>query len=119
MQAEGPPRRALAAFTDENDHNPVVQEDCAHCHGRGKCCHVDCEDGRPVASLDTCCACGGRGTTGRVIPFFTNVNPPMGATPNPNGWIKCPHCGVRFKPTDRHAWTGLRHVNCGQKIRIE
>ena len=29
------PRRSKARFTDENDHNPLVLQDCPQCHGSG------------------------------------------------------------------------------------
>src|SRR4051812_11515365 len=34
------------------------------------------------------------------------------------GWVKCPGCNVRFKTSDRKAWTGYRHKACGQQLII-
>jgi len=35
-----------------------------------------------------------------------------------SGFVECPNCGWRFKPTDSSAWNGDRHLRCGQRLRI-
>ena len=109
------PRRAQAQFNAENDHNPIVLQDCPKCYGTG----ITCEHRSPdvIAQIE-CSTCSGDGITGKTETFFNNDAPPMGATPNEHGWIKCPNCGTSFMHTDRNAWTGQRHMKCGQKITI-
>ncbi len=112
------PRRDLAQFTDENDHNPLVLGDCRRCLGSGtRCFHYP--DGSHAH--DTCDVCNGSGTSFDVESYFparvANLDP-IDVTPNDFGWLKCPRCGVRFLPTDLRVWTGLRHRPCGQKIRV-
>ena len=34
------------------------------------------------------------------------------------GWIRCPGCGIRFKPTEEMLWDGHRHLTCGQRILL-
>ena len=110
------PRRANAQFTDENDHNPIVLQDCPACHGSGKTCE---HHGPDVIARIECPTCNGNGITGETESYFTNDAPAMDATPNAHGWIKCPNCGTSFMNTDCHAWTGLRHKKCGQKIAMK
>jgi hypothetical protein len=35
------------------------------------------------------------------------------------GWVTCPWCDMRFKPTDPLRWDGHRHTSCGQRLLIE
>ena len=109
------PRRADAQFTADNNHNPVVLQDCPTCYGTGKTCE---RRGTYVITRIECPTCCGDGITGETETFFTNDAPPVSATPNEHGWVKCPNCGTSFMPTDRNAWTGQRHIKCGQKISI-
>jgi len=51
-------------------------------------------------------------------PYFGNDTPPMTATPNDNGWLRCPNCNWRFNVNDRDDWTGNRHVRCGQRLEM-
>ena len=103
-----------AVFTDANDHNPIVDEDCPHCSGSGKYCKE--EDGG--YSLYLCPFCNGSGVTGGKIPYFSNEQPEMEAFVDGSGWITCPNCQTRFSTNDAHRWTGKRHMKCGQKIKL-
>jgi hypothetical protein len=31
----------------------------------------------------------------------------------PDGWVRCPHCNVRFSLSDKSRWDGQRHTTCG------
>jgi hypothetical protein len=106
------PRRSEARFTEENDHNPTVLQDCPRCYGSGKAC----EESAGCAELFLCPDCDGSGITGETEPYFSSSEPPIDAVPNRHGWLKCPKCGWRFLLTDPNAWTGKRHLKCGQKI---
>jgi hypothetical protein len=112
-----PVRRWSAAFTDDNDHDPWILEDCADCSGRGTIC-VE-ENG--VAELGTCPTCAGRGTSGAVVRYFAR-SAHGGAAPkeaqDEADWVRCPGCLERFELHDARAWTGRRHVGCGQSIQI-
>jgi uncharacterized Zn-finger protein len=108
-------RRADADFRSAPDHNPLVLEDCPKCSGSG----TACEGGPGVAILLDCPACQGEGTTYAVVPRFANDNPPVAVHVGDDGWVTCDHCGLRFAPTDKHRWTGLRHVTCGQRLLLE
>ena len=55
--------------------------------------------------------------TGEVVRYFSNENDQQEAEVR-GGGITCPNCGWRFRLSDRHAWTGKRHLRCGQKIRL-
>jgi len=94
------PQRRDARFTDENDHNPWVLEDCPTCEGHNR----DCE------------SCGGLGTSGEAVRYFQNDTPAQPAILREDGWLRCPGCARRFATYDRRRWTGLRHTTCGQKI---
>ena len=111
------PRRSQAQFTDENGHNPTVLQACPRCHGRGLVCEDSSGGTRRVLTRDKCAECGGSGVTGEVEPYFTNDNPEAEAVVKGEG-ITCPNCGWRFRISDRHAWTGRRHLRCGQRIRL-
>jgi len=112
------PRRSAAIFTDANDHNPTVLQDCSGCDGRGTQCRHSIVDGVEQYALGECTACGGTGITGEVEPCFANDVPERSASVDDQGWITCPSCDWRFALRDKHAWTGRRHLRCGQKIRV-
>lgn len=110
------PRRANAVFTDENDHNPLILEECPRCHGTGQ---VDIYDeNTSIYALEVCPDCLETGITGEVVPYFENLSPAMEATKRDDGWTKCPRCGWRFSARDSAVWTGLRHKRCGQKLKF-
>src|SRR5215467_7470901 len=102
-------------YSDENDHNPVVLEDCPECHGTGKRC-VWVGDPGSYHCGQTCPVCGGAKTTGNLVLKYQNDSPAVVAAVNEFGWTKCPGCGVNFKTTSSTSWSGLRHKTCGQKI---
>ena len=110
------PRRSGAQFTDANDHNPLVLEDCPQCRGTGK-------HGRSTPSgaevLEACGACHASGITGDVTPFFDNPSSVVEVPCNDQGWVTCPRDQWRFTLNDPGAWTGLRHKRCGQKLIIK
>lgn len=84
------PRRSRAKFTDDNDHNPMVLQDCPQCRGWGRVC-------RPVEqvqSLKTCPQCDGEGVTGEVEAYFTNDNPAVDAPVQAEGPLARPVGGV-------------------------
>ena len=112
------PRRSAATFSDDNDHNPVVLQDCPACSGSGKSCRHIVDGSGETYALEVCSACSGTGVTGDVEPYFPDVRPEVTARADDTGWITCPSCDWRFALRDRRAWTGRRHVQCGQKIRI-
>ena len=112
------PRRASAVFSVENDHNPFILQDCPKCHGIGKVCrHFTTRGGRCVAR-EQCDSCGGKGITGEIERYFSNDNPEIVAECRSEGRVACPACGWRFRATDPHAWTGQRHMRCGQKLKL-
>jgi len=112
------PRRREAQFTAENNHNPLILQACPSCHGSGK---RDIEtaigNGGRTWSLGSCRDCGGTGITGEVEPYFLIETPEVTLTPDANGWLRCPGCGIAFTTRDRYRWTGYRHLACGQRIR--
>ena len=113
------PRRSDATFTSENDHNPQVLQDCPDCDGHGTCCHHDVTcDGAQTHALHVCTACRGTGISGEVEPYFPDDLPEVSACADELGWVTCPRCDWRFALTHKGAWTGRRHLLCGQKIRI-
>ena len=112
------PRRSAASFTEENGHNPLVLQDCALCSGKGKVCELDTSDGEQAYVLDVCSACSGSGVTGEVEPYFSNDQPEVTAEADQHGWLTCPTCGWRFAIRDARAWTGRRHLQCGQRILV-
>lgn len=112
------PRRAKAQFTATNDHNPLILQDCPACHGTGKRDRRhDGLDGERVWELSECAECGGTGITGEVEHYFLTNSPEATATPDAEGWLRCPGCGIAFTTRDSHRWTGYRHIRCGQRIR--
>ncbi len=103
-------------FTDQNDHNPLVLAECPKCHGLGSWCE-ECEiEGRRVLALVGCGVCNGSFTSGEVVRMWPDDREPMSATVQPNGWLRCPHCGKLFSTGSPASWTGRRHRTCGQKI---
>lgn len=106
------PRRAEAVLADAPDHNPLVLEDCQSCAGRGQ----RCLEADGVAAFSDCPDCNTSGVTHRLVPYFTNDAAPLSATLDAESWTTCPHCAHRFSTNDSNAWTGLRHVRCGQKL---
>ena len=110
------PRRRAAVFSDENEHNPWVLEDCHSCQGRGTHCHE--RDG--VASLEPCAACDGRGTSGDVVRYFDCEPswPGVEVAVDAHGWVTCPRCQRRFSTRHRDTWTGRRHLTCGQALML-
>ena len=112
------PRRSAAVFTDENDHNPWVLQDCPACRGSGKHCHHNISRSGETYSLGLCTSCGGSGVTGEVEPYFPDDAPGIPACADDSGWITCPTCDWRFALRDKRAWTGSRHLQCGQKIIV-
>ena len=113
------PARCKAQFTEENDHNPYVLASCPQCCGHAKYDTFQESSQGVVQTLHECDACNGTGVVPDIEPFFENDNEPISITANADGWIKCPNCGWRFTITDKHAWTGLRHMRCGQKLHVK
>ena len=105
-------------YSDENDHNPVVLEDCPECSGSGKKCRPEAREGGLAYYLEACPVCRGAKTTGNLVHKYQNDSPAMEAAVNEFGWTKCPGCGVNFKTTSSTRWSGLRHKTCGQKILL-
>jgi len=106
------PRRSAAVLNVAPDHNPLILQDCLACGGAGDRC---IEDGQ-VAAFHECEACAGVGTTYLVVPYFSNDAPEVVVQVDADGWTKCPCCARRFSVRDPNAWTGLRHVRCGQRL---
>ena len=110
------PRRSAAHVAAHPEHNPEVLEDCPRCGGRGKVC----DETQPgIAILEECADCRGAGTTYRLVRYFTNDLPSESAQLDSSGWLTCPACRYRFSTADHRAWTGLRHMRCGQRIVID
>ena len=111
------PRRANAQFAAENEHNPLVLQDCAECRGTGKR-DIPSGDirGKHTWTLTTCSACDGLGITGELEPYFTSDEEIR--LPDADGWLRCPGCSTVFTTRDRDRWTGYRHKSCGQRIRV-
>lgn len=116
------PRRSKAQFTEANDHNPLILQDCPECEGTGKRDRrYDGPNGEREWVLGQCDTCGGSGITGEVEPYFTSAASaaePVEATPDADGWLRCPACGIVFTTRDSYRWTGYRHLRCGQRIRV-
>ncbi|RYG73932.1 hypothetical protein EON80_02905 [bacterium] len=51
--------------------------------------------------------------------LFPTDADPMAAKANWEGWVKCPNCGRLFALNNPSSWTGIRHRNCGHRLRIE
>lgn len=108
------PRRNAALVPDAPDHNPLILEDCPGCHGSGRICIE--ENGS--ASQWECPTCGGTGITDNVVHYFDNNEPIRFVCLNSYGWVTCPYCNFTFSPSDKDAWSGLRHFRCGQRLEI-
>src|SRR5262245_20321527 len=79
LRAAHHPRRSSAPFTEENDHNPIVLQNCPACRGTGKVCrHLKMKD-RECIRREACSSCAGTGITGELEHFFTNDSPEMTA----------------------------------------
>jgi hypothetical protein len=118
--AEPYPRRKDAKFTDANEHNPLVLQDCPECRGSGRRdLRSENERGQSVRSLIVCPACGGSGTTEKVERYFPSDLLEKTAMTDEGGWLRCPGCGIVFTTRNSYSWTGYRHIRCGQRIRIE
>ena len=103
-------------FTSENDHNPTYLETCARCGGFGRLFITHYERPRNPQDDQPCPDCA---SSGRIRKsYFTNDNPPVEATTDKDGWLKCPACNWRFSLKDKNAWTGYRHKKCGQRIVV-
>lgn len=109
------PRRGAAIVHSAPEHNPLVLEDCAACHGSGH----RCVEESGMAVLSECQACSGGGITERVVPYFDNDAPSSPVRLGDDGWVTCPCCSHRFSPEDANAWSGLRHFRCGQRLLLE
>src|SRR5450432_2685268 len=121
LRASAYPRRGQAKFTAANDHNPLILQDCPACRGTGKRDRRYYEDGQRVWALGTCAACDGTGNTGEIENYFVSEAskvPAATATPDADGWLRCPGCRIVFTTRDPHRWTGYRHIRCGQRIRL-
>ena len=109
------------AFTADNDHNPLVRDDCPRCGGHGKYETYTDPDPTGLArqiDLHGCEACGGGGRTDVYVPYFDNAADPVTVRVRANGSLTCPCCGWGFSVRDRAVWTGWRHARCGQRIRL-
>lgn len=113
------PCRSDAEFSDENDHNPMVLQDCPTCRGTGENCEHFLDHGGEGYTLGTCPDCGGLGVIGEIERYFKEDCQQIDIFVDSNGWLKCPKCGIRFTIRDRHRWSGRRHLTCGQKLRIK
>jgi hypothetical protein len=114
------PKRKDAVFTEENDHNPLIQKECPSCCGYGKRDIPMKQHSEIVGySLAACSECKGTGIIKGVQQYFENDNPEMEAEIDGSGWVKCSNCGIRFATYDRHRWTGRRHLRCGQKLVLK
>ena len=109
------PSRSSARFDEDPDHNPLVLENCPRCHGRGTVCH---RVGPDTEALDQCPDCAGSGTNDQVVRYFTNDAEPMNVSTYQEGWVRCLCCGWRFALYDQNAWTGKRHIRCGQRLVV-
>jgi len=96
-------------YTDANDHNPLVIDQCGCCDGSGW------ENGT-VDEVCSCCLGVGIVSDQPMLRFnenFTLIEVPV----DDEGWLVCPHCTERFNIHNPKEWTGLRHQLCGQKIK--
>ena len=111
--------RKNVAFTAENDHNPLVLEDCTRCRGYGKYdTYAESGSGDRSTSLHRCEVCSGSGHSDTYARYFDNDAPPVAVQVRANGSLACPCCGWNFTVGDRAVWTGWRHARCGQRIRL-
>jgi hypothetical protein len=108
------PRRARADFLLDPDHNPLVLEDCAPCHGTGQICR----EGPASALLDVCDSCEGCGWSGRLTRYFSEDSEAPRRAQLSDEWLTCPSCKRRFTVRDTQVWTGFRHIKCGARIAL-
>jgi hypothetical protein len=101
-------------FTEENNHNPLVLEDCPECHGRGR----GCDETGGAAVTTECTHCAGLGTTTDLVPCFANDDAEQEGVVDVDGFVTCPCCERRFSTRDGDRWTGRRHRGCGQLIKL-
>ena len=114
------PPRANARFDAENDHNPLMLQDCPECGGTGKRdIRSESARGGSIWTYGECSACRGTGITGDVEHYFLTDAPEVTVIPDSKGWLRCPGCGIAFTIRDPYRWTGYRHLRCGQRIRTE
>jgi hypothetical protein len=107
-------------FTDANDHNPLVKEECPDCSGMGEREELvevaTPQDPRQSIQWVKCPTCGGSGHGERLVRLFDNDSPTAQAEVAADGWLTCPCCKWQFTTRDPNAWTGRRHKRCGQRI---
>lgn len=108
------PRRAQANFLLDPDHNPLVLEPCAACHGRGEICR----EGAASYLLDVCDSCDGGGWSGRLTRYFPEDSEAPRRAQLSDEWLTCPSCKRRFTVRDTAVWTGFRHIKCGARIAL-
>jgi len=108
------PRRAQADFLLDPDHNPLILEDCATCHGTGQIC----SEGSGSYVLDVCDSCEGCGWSGRLTRYFPDDSGAPRRAQLSDEWLRCPSCGRRFTVRDTHVWSGFRHIECGARIAL-
>jgi hypothetical protein len=113
------PRRSEAVFDDANGHNPLVLEPCPSCRGSGHVCEGSM-DGRAYF-MSECAMCEGSGVSGAVARYFPDdvaALPAIAVEVDELGWTTCPRCERRFATCSKSAWTGRRHLTCGQKLEL-
>ncbi len=108
------PTRRTVVLAAHPDHNAMVLVDCVLCGGLGQ--ELLFKHG--VTAFVSCRLCGGSGAGPTIAPFFTNQAPQADVALGGDGWLTCSSCGIRFSPRDRNAFTGLRHIKCGQRLRV-
>ena len=116
------PLKKDAVFTDENDHNPLIQKVCPECNGYGKrdkYTENDKETGMGAWTLSACPTCKGHKAVDGTQHYFDNDQPAMVAELDESKWFRCPNCNKRVASYDKHNWTGKRHMKCGQKIILK
>jgi len=107
-------------YTDDNDHNPLVKEECPACSGIGEreelVERVTEQGPRQNIEWIRCAMCNGSGRGERLVRLFDNDSPTVPVEVGPDGWLTCPCCKWRFTTRDSNVWTGRRHKKCGQRI---
>src|SRR5580700_5491747 len=89
--------RRDVSFTEANDHNPEVFEECPECSGSGRRSIYDVDESRgsKTVSRVVCGACNGTGTNGDRVHYFDNNAPIVTVPLGKDGWVTCPCCGWR------------------------
>jgi nitrite reductase/ring-hydroxylating ferredoxin subunit len=108
------PRKSQAVFLDENDHNPLVLENCPKCNGHG----TYCIESPGMAIKEYCEECEGSGVTGNIVHYYQEELSEVEVLIDEGGWLICPRCEWKFTIRDGNVWTGKRHKRCGQKIKV-